>query len=213
MKEIFKSLKQPLLVTLVLMLICGFGFPLLMTGISQLTMSYQANGSLIMVDGKAVGSEHVGQQFTESYYLKGRPSAYQYNTYTEAADGKQYLADGSEFAGVSSGSNNYGPSNLALIERVEADIERVLAENPTLTREDIPVDLVTASGSGLDPHISVDAAMVQLPAISEASGLSVDELTDIVKENTEGKLLSVFGEEVVNVLNVNIDIYEAMQNK
>lgn len=145
----------------------------------------------------------------------GRPSAYHYNTYYEEdtdGDGQveQYYNDGSEFAGLSSGSNNYAPSNPALTERVEADIEAFLEKNPGLTREDIPTDLMTASGSGLDPHISPMSAEIQIPRIVEASGLSEDVVRQIIADNTNGKTLGVFGEETVNVLGVNVDIAQAM---
>mgnify|MGYP002597695027 FL=1 len=144
-----------------------------------------------------------------------RPSAYNYNTYYEEdtdGDGQveQYYNDGSEFAGLSSGSNNYAPSNPALTERVEADIEEFLEKNPGVSREDIPTDLMTASGSGLDPHISPASADVQVPRIVEASGLSEDEVRQIIADNTKGKTLGVFGEETVNVLGVNLDIALAM---
>ena len=128
--------------------------------------------------------------------MKGRPSAYHYNTYYTDEQGSRFYNDGSEFAGLGSGSNNYAPSNPVLTQRVEADIEAFLAENPGVAREDIPADLMTASGSGLDPHISPAAAQVQLPAIAEASGLSPERLAQIVADNTEEKLLGVFGEEM-----------------
>ena len=135
---------------------------------------------------------------------------YEREVYLPEGAGWQLLYDGSEFAGLGSGSNNYAPSNPALTQRVEADIEAFLAENPGVAREDIPADLMTASGSGLDPHISPAAAQVQLPAIAEASGLSPERLAQIVADNTEEKLLGVFGEETVNVLGVNLDIALAM---
>ena len=165
--------------------------------------------------GQAVGAKNVGQDFTEDYFMWCRPSAYNYNTYYEEdtdGDGQveQYYNDGSEFAGLSSGSNNYAPSNPALTERVEADIEEFLEKNPGVSREDIPTDLMTASGSGLDPHISPASAEVQIPRIVEASGLSEDEVRQIIADNTKGKTLGVFGEETVNVLGVNLDIALAM---
>lgn len=113
-------------------------------------------------------------------------------------------------AGLSSGSNNYAPSNPALTERVEADIEKFLEKNPDVKREDIPTDLLTASGSGLDPHISPKSAEIQIPRIAEASGLSEEKIEKIVKNNTSGKVLGVFGEDKVNVLMVNIEIAQAM---
>jgi len=213
--KVIKSLRAPVLVTLVLLLICGLIYPVVMTLMSQALFPSQANGSIIYVDGQAVGAKNVGQDFTEDYFMWCRPSAYNYNTYYEEdtdGDGQveQYYNDGSEFAGLSSGSNNYAPSNPALTERVEADIEEFLEKNPGVSREDIPTDLMTASGSGLDPHISPASAEVQIPRIVEASGLSEDEVRQIIADNTKGKTLGVFGEETVNVLGVNLDIALAM---
>ena len=206
----FHDLRQSLVVTLILLLLCGLVFPILLSGISALIFPSQANGSLVYADGQAVGAENIGQDFTEPYFMKGRPSAYNYNTYYEDDQGNQYYNDGSEFAGLSSGSNNYAPSNPALTERVEADIEAFLEANPDVKREDIPADLMTASGSGLDPHISPESARIQIPALAAASGLSKDKLEQIVADNTEGKLFGIFGEETVNVLGVNLDIAKAM---
>lgn len=202
--------RQSVVVTLVLLLLCGFAFPLVLSGLSAVLFPRQAKGSLVTADGEAVGAANVGQDFTEPYFMKCRPSAYNYNTYYEDEDGKRFYRDGSEFAGLSSGSNNYAPSNPALVERVEADIEEFLAANPGVAREDLPADLVTASGSGLDPHISPESAQIQIPALAEASGLSGEELEQIVADNTTGKLLGVFGEATVNVLGVNLDIAKAM---
>lgn len=209
-KSLLKTLRPALTITLVLMLVCGLGYPLLMNGLSGVLFPSQAHGSLVMAGGKAVGSEYVGQEFTEDYFMKGRPSAVHYNTYAINEDGKKVYLDGSEFTGLASGSSNYGPSNPALTERVAKDMEAFLAAHPDVKQEDIPTDLMTASGSGLDPHISPDAAAIQLPAIAEASGLSMEELEQIVEDNTTGKLLGIFGEETVNVLGVNVDIAEAM---
>lgn len=125
-------------------------------------------------------------------------------------DGAQKYSDGTAFTGVASGSSNYGPSDPVLVQRVQADMDRFLADNPDVAREDIPTDLMTASGSGLDPHISPRAAAIQIPAISAASGLSTQMLEQIVENNTTGKLFGVFGEETVNVLGVNVDIAKAM---
>ena len=206
----FHGLRQALIVTLLLLLLCGFVFPVLLSGISAVIFPSQANGSLVYADGQAVGAANVGQDFTEPYFMKGRPSAYHYNTYYEDEQGNQYYNDGSEFAGLSSGSNNYAPSNPALAERVEADIEAFLEANPDVKREDIPADLMTASGSGLDPHITPESARIQIPALAAASGLSEEQLEQIVADHTEGKLLGIFGEETVNVLGVNLDIAKAM---
>lgn len=206
----FHSLHQSLMVTFLLLLLCGFAFPVLLSGISAVVFPRQANGSLVYVDGQAVGSANVGQDFTKPYFMKGRPSAYNYNTYYEDEQGDQYYNDGSAFAGLGSGSNNYAPSNPALTERVEADIQAFLEANPDVKREDVPADLMTASGSGLDPHITPESARIQIPALAAATGLSEEELEQIVADNTEDKLLGVFGEETVHVLGVNLDIAKAM---
>lgn len=204
------NLRQAVVVTLVLLLICGLVFPVALSGLSALLFPHQAGGSLVEADGQAVGATYVGQEFTEDYFMKGRPSAYHYNTYYVDADGNQFYNDGTEFAGLASGSNNYAPSNTALTERVEADIQAFLEAHPDVKREDIPTDLMTASGSGLDPHISPASAALQIPALAQASGLTEEQLEQIVADNTTGKLLGVFGEETVNVLGVNLDIAQAM---
>lgn len=301
-KRFLHGTRQTVVVTVVLMLICGLLFPLLMTGLSALFFPHQAGGSLVTVDGKAVGAEHVGQEFTEDYYMWSRPSAYHYNVYTEDEEGNQTYLDGTEFPGIGSGSNNYAPSNPALVERVEQDIvnyvartlkvdtanlpgeaelldaqiayiagkanmsaeqlkqqatavpedgsevlaylaetaglaagekemEALSAEAPTLyqlqkeyiaeaagtSNEEVenmvaslPTDLMTASGSGLDPHISPMSAEIQVPRLAEASGLGEEKIREIIKNNTSGKFLGIFGEETVNVLKVNVEIGQAM---
>ena len=208
--KVIKSLRAPVLVTLVLLLICGLIYPVVMTLMSQALFPSQANGSIIYVDGQAVGAKNVGQDFTDPRFMRCRPSAYQYNTYTVDEEGNKFYNDGSEYAGVASGSNNYGASNPALAERVQGDIDEFLAEHPDLTVEDIPTDLVTASGSGLDPHISPASAEIQIPRIVKASGLTEDQIRNIVDSHTKGKLLGIFGEETVNVVEVNIAIAQAM---
>lgn len=209
-KEMLINIRQSAAVSIALMIICGLLFPVVLWGISSVIFPDQANGSLVKVNGVAVGAEHVGQDFTEPYFMKGRPSAVGYNTYTEDADGNQVKMDGSEFTGVASGSANYAPTNPELVKRVESDMEKFLAQNPDVKKEDIPTDLLTASGSGLDPHISPASAAIQVPAIAEASGLTEDKLTTIIEDNTKGKLLGIFGEETVNVLGVNIEIAQEM---
>lgn len=203
-KSFFGDIKKAVLVSIVLLLICGLGYPLLLTGVAQVLFPHQANGSLIEVDGQTIGSQLVGQDFTEDYFMKCRPSAVSYNTYT------QEQVDKEEYGGVSSGSKNYAPSNPDLVARVEADMAVFLEKNPQLTKEDIPTDLLTASGSGLDPHISPASAAIQLEQLSKASGVSMDRLNAIVTDHTEGKSLGVFGENTVNVLAVNIDIAQEM---
>ena len=211
-QTLIKKFLESFKTTIVLMLICGLVFPLCLTVLGGLIFPHQANGNLVMVDGEAVGSEYVGQEFSEPYFMKSRPSAVHYNTYFEDEAGNKTYADGSEFTGLASGSNNYGPSNPALVERVEADMEAFLAANSEISEEDIPTDLLTASGSGLDPHISVESALIQIPAIAEASGIEEATLKEIVDNNTSHKVLGIFGEETVNVLGVNIEIFETMSS-
>ena len=206
MKQIKGTIFQAVSVTLVLLLICGLAFPLALSGLSALIFPSQAEGSLVYADGQPVGTAHVGQQFTEDYFMKGRPSAYNYNTYMVDEEGNELYLDGSEYAGLSSGSNNYGASNPALAERVQADIDAFLESHPDVTVDQIPTDLMTASGSGLDPHISVASAQLQVPVIAEASGLSEEKLNEIIENNTTDKMLGVFGEQTVNVLGVNMEI-------
>jgi K+-transporting ATPase ATPase C chain len=200
MSKFLKGIKKPFLVTLALLLICGLAYPLLLTGISQVIFPKQANGSLITVDGKTVGSVLVGQDFTDARFMKCRPSAVNYNTYTQ-----EDKVNG-DYTGIGSGSKNYAPTNPELSKRVQEDIAEFLRENPSIKKEDIPTDLLTASGSGLDPQISPKSAEVQIPALAKATGLSEDRLKEIVKENSQGKWLGIFGEDTVNVLKVNLQI-------
>ena len=186
--------------TIALLLICGLAYPLLLTGISQLIFPRQANGSLVKIAGRTIGSELVGQDFSDARFMKGRPSAVNYNTYTREDKEK------GNYPGVASGSKNYAPTNPELVKRVEADMAKFLKANPSVKEEAVPTDLLTASGSGLDPHISPASAAVQIPALVKATGLSQETLEAIVKENTQGKFLGIFGEETVNVLMVNLDI-------
>ncbi|MDF2804119.1 MAG: kdpC [Anaerocolumna sp.] len=204
MGTFLKGIKKPFLVSVVLLLICGIGYPLLLTGISQLIFPKQANGSMITIEGKTIGSELIGQNFTTTWFMKSRPSAVNYNTYTPEDK------ENGNYTGVGSGSKNYATTNPELVKRVEADIADFLSMNPNIEKEDIPTDLLTASGSGLDPHISVASAEIQIPALVEASGISQEKLEGIIKDNTQGKFLGVFGEETVNVLKVNLEIAKEM---
>ncbi|WP_042338377.1 K(+)-transporting ATPase subunit C [Desulfosporosinus youngiae] len=200
MSSFLKGIKRPFLVTIALLLICGLAYPLLLTGISQLIFPKQANGSLVKIDGQTIGSELVGQDFSDARFMKSRPSAVNYNTYTREDQER------GNYTRVASGSKNYAPTNPELVKRVETDIAEFLKANPSVKKEAIPTDLLTASGSGLDPHISPASAAVQIPALVKSTGLAKETLEAIVRENTQGKLLSIFGEETVNVLMVNLDI-------
>ena len=206
MRKFGNYFKRAFILTLILLLLCAVIYPLVLTGLGQLFFKKQANGNLIEINGKAVGSELVGQAFEDDMYFHGRISSVNYNTYTE-----EEKEDGT-YGGVSSGSFNYGATNPDLKDRVEADVQAFKDRYKEATGEsftgEIPADLLTASGSGLDPHISPESAEVQVPIVAAASGLSEDEVKSIVDENTEHKLLGIFGEERVNVLKCNIAIAE-----
>ena len=146
----------------------------------------------------------LGQAFTEDYYFRGRVSSINYNTYTEEQK------ENGEYGGVSSGSFNYGNSNPDLKARVKEDLEAFLESHPGVKKEEIPSDLLTASGSGLDPHISPEAARIQIAAVARNSGLSEEKVKEIVEGNTEHKFLGIFGEERVNVLKCNLEVARAM---
>ena len=185
---------RPALVSLVLLtLITGVIYPLVVTGIAQVIFPSQANGSIIVKDGKAVGSALIGQQFDQPKYFWGRLSAtstFPYNAYNAAAL-------------TGSSGSNYGPLNTALLDAVKARAEALRAADPTNTAP-IPVDLVTASGSGLDPHISIAAALYQVHRVAQARGLTDDAVKTLVDKNTEDRQLGFLGEPTVNVLKLNL---------
>lgn len=173
-------------ISLVLLLICGLIYPLSMTGLAQAIMPKQAEGSLITdANGTVIGSELIGQTFSSPRYFHGRISSVENNA-------------------AGSGSNNYAPSNPALKERVEKDITAFLQANPGVKREQIPADLLTNSASGLDPHISPQAALVQVPRIAKERGISAERIEKLIGEQTDGPSLRLFGESRVNVLKLNL---------
>ena len=212
MKTVAKTIGKAVVFCLVMMVLCSLIYPLALTGVSQLTMEAKADGSKVDEEGnlttdtkKAVGSALIGQDFTEDFYFQGRVSSVNYNTYTEEQK------ENGEYAGVASGSYNYGNSNPELEKRMQEDLDEFLKDHPGVKPEDVPAELLTASGSGLDPHISPRSAEVQIPTVAENSGLSEEVVEQIVKDNTEHKTLGVFGEERVNVLGCNLDIKAAME--
>jgi len=181
------QIRPALMSLLIFTVLVGLLYPLVVTGIAQLVFPHQANGSLIVVNGKTVGSSLIGQQFTDPKYFWGRLSAtgpYPYN------------------AAASSGSN-LGPTNPALLDEVKGRIAALKAADPSNTQP-IPVDLVTSSGSGLDPDISVAAALYQLPRVARLRGLSESALRTLVDQYTHGRQLGFLGEPRVNVLQLNL---------
>jgi K+-transporting ATPase ATPase C chain len=165
----------------------GIAYPLIITGISQVAFPRQANGSLIVSDGKVIGSELIGQNFTRPEYFQPRPSA----------------AGNDGYDATSSGGSNFGPTNQKLIDRVKASVEKFRKENPDYTGP-IPADLVTASASGLDPHLSPSSAMAQAARVAKARGMSQDQVAQLLAEFTEPPALGLLGEPRVNVLKLNL---------
>jgi K+-transporting ATPase ATPase C chain len=199
---IIKQLRIATMMVVVLTILTGLVYPLAMTALAQVIFPYQANGSLIERDGKVIGSALIGQSFVDADsgrtltgYFRGRPSAA-----FIPGDGNNTL--------VSSGSN-YGPTNQALIDRVSADVAIIREENGLSADAPIPVDLVTASGSGLDPHMSPASAELQVPRVARERGMSEDEVRQLVAANTEGRTFGILGEPRVHVLNLNLALDNA----
>jgi K+-transporting ATPase ATPase C chain len=183
------QLKITILATIVLTILFGLAYPLIFTGLAQVLFPHQANGSLVTVNGKVVGSELIGQSFTKPEYFHGRPS-------NAGKDG---------YDAANSSGSNLGPTNKTLIDRVKTDVQKFRAENPTYTGP-IPADLLTSSGSGLDPHISPASAEAQVVRVAKARGATPERITELVAKRTEGRQWGMFGEPRVNVLLLNIDL-------
>ena len=187
MKQLIIAIKMTVLLTI----ITGLLYPLLVTVLSQAIFPRQANGSLIVSNGKVVGSELIGQKFTRPEYFHGRPDSYD---------------------GLSSGGSNLGPTNQKLIDRVKGDVDKFHAENPGFQGAP-PIELVTSSGSGLDPDISPEAAEAQVSRVAAARGMSPDALRQLVAANTQDRQFGILGEPRVNVLKLNLALDQAAQSR
>jgi potassium-transporting ATPase KdpC subunit len=182
-----KQLLIAIWMTLATTVLLGIVYPLVVTGLAQIMFPRQANGGLIQVGSKVIGSRWIGQPFTSAGYFRSRPSA----------------AGPAGYDPTASGGSNLGPTNKDLITRVDADVRRLQTENPNTP---IPVDLVTASGSGLDPHISPAAAEFQIPRIARERGMKEEDVRALVKSHTEGRQFGFLGEPRVNVLELNLEL-------
>ena len=191
-----REIRPAILVLVVLTLITGLAYPLAMTGIAGVLFPRQAQGSLIEKDGKVIGSALIGQEFKEDKYFHGRPSA---TLAPDPADSSKTVS--APYNAANSGGSNLGPTSKALAERLKEDVEKLKAENPNMP---VPVDLVTTSGSGLDPDISPEAALFQVPRVAKARKLREDRVRQLVTENTKGRLAGILGEPRVNVLALNL---------
>ena len=187
---------RPALVLIVLMtILTGLAYPLFMTGVAQVFFPHQANGSLIEKDGKIIGSELIGQNFTDDKYFHGRPSA---TTDTDPNDSTKTVP--APYNAGNSGGSNAGPTAKSLIERVQGDVGTLKKEKAG----PIPVDMVTTSGSGLDPDITPANAEFQIPRVAKVRGLAQDKVRQLVAENTQSRIVGIVGEPRVNVLKLNL---------
>jgi potassium-transporting ATPase KdpC subunit len=192
----WREIRPAIVVVVVLTAITGLAYPLAITGIAQVLFPHQAQGSLIERDGTVVGSELIGQVFTDDKYFHGRPSA----TNTPDPNDPTKNVD-APYNAANSGGSNLGPTSKMLADRLQADVDKLKAENPSMP---VPVDLVTTSGSGLDPDISPEAALFQVPRVAKARNMPEDSVRALVQQQTEGRFLGLLGEPRVNVLALNL---------
>ena len=191
-----REIRPAIILVVALTIITGLIYPFAMTGIAGVIFPYRAQGSLLERDGKVVGSELIGQEFTSEKYFHGRPSA---TVAPDPADSTKTVA--APYNAANSGGSNLGPTNKALVERVQGDVDKLKQENPSAP---VPIDLVTTSGGGLDPHISPAAALFQVPRVAKARNLPEDRVRQLVDEQVEGRTLGLLGEPRVNVLALNL---------
>jgi potassium-transporting ATPase KdpC subunit len=191
-----RQIRPAIVVLVALTLITGLVYPLAMTGIAQAIFPHQAQGSLIERDGKVIGSELIGQVFESEKYFHGRPST---TTAPDPNDSTKTVP--APYNAANSGGSNLGPSNKALIDRVQGDMDKLKQENSAAS---VPADLVTTSASGLDPHISTEAALFQAPRVAKARNVREDRIRELVADHTEGRFLGLLGEPRVNVLLLNL---------
>jgi K+-transporting ATPase ATPase C chain len=191
-----REIRPAIVLLLALTLITGLAYPLAMTGIAGVLFPRQAQGSLIEKDGKVVGSALIGQEFKDDKYFHGRPSA---TTAPDPNDSTKTVP--APYNAANSGGSNLGPTSKALNDRIKEDVEKLKAENPGSS---VPVDLVTTSASGLDPDISPEAALFQVPRVAKARNMPEERVRDLVNKTTQGRLLGLLGEPRVNVLALNL---------
>ena len=191
-----KELRPAIVMMVLFTVLTGLAYPLAMTGIAQAVFPRQANGSLIKKDDKVIGSELIGQNFTEDRYFRGRPSA---TTDVDPKDATKTVP--APYNAANSAGSNAGPTSKALIERVQGDVDKLKAENPGVA---VPVDLVTTSASGLDPDLTPAAALFQVPRVAKARGLPEAKVRDLVTQSVEGRFLGLIGEPHVNVMRLNM---------
>ncbi len=196
-----KETRPAILVLVALTLITGIVYPLAMTALAGMIFPKQAQGSLIEKDGKVVGSALIGQQFSSEKYFHGRPSA---TTAPDPADSSKAVP--APYNAANSGGSNLGPTSKALIDRVKDDVGKLKTENPSMP---VPIDLVTTTASGLDPDISAEGALFQVPRVAKARNLPEDAVRKLVEQHTEGRLAGLFGEPRVNVLALNLALDRA----